>query len=303
MIIYYRYKEINKSKWDDCIKKSSNGIVYAFSWYLDIVCENWEALVEDDYETVFPLTAMKKYGINYLYQPFFAQQLGIFSINKINKTKIEQFLNKIPVKYKYIDISLNIQNSIDFVSNQFRKKVNITYELELFKPYEEIYQYFSTNTRRNVKKARESGIKIIEGIQPDDWIDLKKKVTKINLKVEHYNTLRKIILYSLSQKTGKILGAFNRKNKLCAAAFFITSHHKSIYLLSASDREIKNKGAMFLLIDHFIKTNSGQNLVLDFEGSNIEGLARFFSSFGATAKEYFRIKQNRLPWFVKFLKK
>ncbi|MCK4361546.1 MAG: hypothetical protein KAV70_07350, partial [Bacteroidales bacterium] len=81
MIKHLTYQQINKSKWDECIKKSFNGIIYGYSWYLDIVCKHWEALVENDYERVFPLTTGKKFGINYLYQPFFTQQLGVFSKN------------------------------------------------------------------------------------------------------------------------------------------------------------------------------------------------------------------------------
>ncbi|OIP03307.1 MAG: hypothetical protein AUJ97_04685 [Bacteroidetes bacterium CG2_30_32_10] len=59
-IRYLKHKEIDKDKWDNCIEKAFNGIIYAYSWYLDIVSENWDALIEDDYKTVFPLTQKKK---------------------------------------------------------------------------------------------------------------------------------------------------------------------------------------------------------------------------------------------------
>jgi hypothetical protein len=66
----------------NAIARSFNGIVYAYSWYLDIVSPGWDALVKDDYKSVMPLTWRKKYGIKYLYQPFFTQQLGVFSSDK-----------------------------------------------------------------------------------------------------------------------------------------------------------------------------------------------------------------------------
>ncbi len=41
-----------------------NGLIYAKSWYLDIVADQWDALVENDYEKIFPLVHRKKYGIH-----------------------------------------------------------------------------------------------------------------------------------------------------------------------------------------------------------------------------------------------
>jgi hypothetical protein len=43
-------------------------------------------------------------------------------------------------------------------------------------------------------------------------------------------------------------------------------------------------------------------MILDFEGSEIPGIARFFKSFGAEKFHYYRLKMNRLPWFIKLIK-
>ncbi len=79
MIKYLKHHEVAKDKWDECIDKAFNGIIYAYSWYLDLVSPEWEALIEDDYSIVFPLTQRNKNNINYLFQPVFTQQLGVFS--------------------------------------------------------------------------------------------------------------------------------------------------------------------------------------------------------------------------------
>ena len=66
MIHYLKHHRIDKARWDRCISKAVNSRVYACSWYLDLVCPGWEALVEEDYTSVFPLTSRWK-GIYYLY--------------------------------------------------------------------------------------------------------------------------------------------------------------------------------------------------------------------------------------------
>jgi hypothetical protein len=56
MIKYLKHKEINKEKWDKCISSSHNKIIYALSWYLDVVSPNWDGLIKGDYEAVMPIS-------------------------------------------------------------------------------------------------------------------------------------------------------------------------------------------------------------------------------------------------------
>ena len=61
-IQYLSHKEINKTKWDACILNAPNGLIYPYSFYLDHMAKNWDALVFGDYEAVMPLTWNKKYS-------------------------------------------------------------------------------------------------------------------------------------------------------------------------------------------------------------------------------------------------
>ena len=36
---------LNREKWDRCVERSINKKIYVLSWYLDIVCDNWDALI------------------------------------------------------------------------------------------------------------------------------------------------------------------------------------------------------------------------------------------------------------------
>lgn len=88
-IVHLTYDEIDRKKWDACIRQSLNGLIYAETVYLDHMAVNWDGLVLGDYEAVMPLTWKKKWGIKYLYQPAFFQQGGIFSSKKLNKVSID----------------------------------------------------------------------------------------------------------------------------------------------------------------------------------------------------------------------
>ena len=76
--------EIDKQKWDEVITRSPAETLYPYSWYLDAAAENWSALVMDDYRFIMPLIWKRKYGIRYIYQPYYTQQLGIFSQENVD---------------------------------------------------------------------------------------------------------------------------------------------------------------------------------------------------------------------------
>jgi hypothetical protein len=303
-IQYLKYNEIDKVKWDRCISNSFNGIIYAFSWYLDIVCDNWEALVQGDYIRVMPLTKNEKYRISYLYQPFFTQQLGVFSTQKLDQTVVAQFIKAIPSHFRYIDINLNSYN----ITHSLTCPINMrsTYQLDLIQTYDKIMGGYNSNVKRNLKKTVENKIIINHSVTPNEMVNLVKD--NLGGKISSFtdtsiSLMRNILSVSILHRFGQIIGAYTKDNTLCAGACFINSHNKSIYLLSASSETGKEERAMFGIIDYYIKLNAEKNLILDFEGSDVPGIARFYSSFGAIETKYPNIKINRLPWYLRIFKK
>src|ERR1039457_2865576 len=194
MIKYLSHSEVNKEKWDKCISDSVNRLVYAFSWYLDIVSPEWNALVENDYESVFALPCNRKAGINYIYQPYFAQQLGIFSRNLLTETLVDQFLKAIPVQYQFVEIHLNTLNKIDASHYECIKRTN--HELDLIHTYEMIFANYDQNTKRNTKKARQEKLIVSRKVEPDELITLFRENygrKEVKLHYAQYDILRRLI--------------------------------------------------------------------------------------------------------------
>jgi len=302
-INYLKQHEIDCKKWDNCIAGSINGIVYAYSWYLDVVNETWEALVFGDYETIMPLTYNKKYGISYLYQPPFSQQLGIFSSKNLSEEIVLSFIKSIPKKFSFVEINLNKFNLINPVYS-IKVKQNTTYELELIMDYESLFRRYRKNTIRNIRKAIQNKITIVSGLKPNDVIKLiNSSGNKQGFKEKDINILRRLIVGAGRKKSGQLYGAYTDKNNLCAVGFFVHSNKKVCFILSVANDEAKEAGAMFLLIDEFVKQYASRNMILDFEGSNIEGIARFYAGFGAKPFNYPAIKINKLFYPLRLIKR
>jgi hypothetical protein len=302
-IKYLKQKEIDIKKWDKCISGSINGLVYAYSWYLDVVNENWEALVYGDYEMVMPLTNNRKFGINYLYQPAFTQQLGIFSLKQLSEEIVREFIKAIPRKYKFVEINLNKFNVISS-QNNIKVQQKITYELELIRDYENIFRHYKKNTIRNIRKATKSKVAVVQGLQPNQVINLiTSSGNKQGYSENEINIIRRLIAASARKSSGLLYGAYSQYNNLCAAGLFVYSNSKACFILSVANDEAKQNGAMFLLIDEFIKQFASRNMILDFEGSMIDGIARFYAGFGAQAYNYPAIKINNLFFPLRLFKK
>lgn len=302
MIRYLKHQEINKLKWDECISNSPNGMIYGYSWYLDIVCPEWEALVEDDYTSVMPLPMGKKYGFTYTYPPSFTQQLGIFSLQAIPEERIMEFIAAIPTLYRYIEMNLNEKNGVD--SGALETNNHVTYVLDLNRPYAEIYSQYSTQTKRNLKKALSCSLTIVQSARPPKIIKLfsENRGMEQELPSAFYTILEQLIEALLSKGLVKVMGVNDKNNALCAGAFFIKSKNRDIFLFSGANESGYDSHAMTLLINNYIEENAGNPVLFDFEGSMDTDLARFYSGFGSIKTEFPTIRKSTLPAPVKWIK-
>jgi hypothetical protein len=301
-IQYITRDKINTAKWDSCIDTAANGLIYAHSFYLDHMAKQWDALVLDDYEAVMPLTWNKKYGIVYLYQPFLTAQLGVFGKN-ISAEILEQFLNAIPSKFKYWDLYLNHKNV--FTLKNFELYPRSNYVLDLDKSYEEIYTDYRENIIRNIKKAEQMNCHAGKGFDPEKVIDLAVQQMKTYSGESKENVSRFRTLYKFlhTKQQATTYGIFSAKDELLASCVFFFSHNRAYYILVGNHPNGRTIGASHALIDAFIKDHAGKKMILDFEGSDIRNLAFFYSSFGATEEKFAGIKLNKLPFYLKWMKK
>ena len=330
-IQYLYQKEIYKEKWNACIDKAPNGLIYGYSFYLDQMAKHWDGLVlskglhsENDYEAVMPLTWNKKYGIHYLYPPFLAAELGVFGKN-LNAELIEAFFRSVPKKFKYWDISLNYGNVFDPITiglKNFKLHKRSNYVLDLNKSYEELYKAFNENIQRNIKKAEQAGCIVQKNFNVEEVIQLALLQMRSYAKGGNENAerFRKLYKYLHENKQAITYGVFSKENKLLSSCVFFFSHNRAYYILvgnhpdarltgarrnGSSGRAVgqgKVVGTSHAVINGFIKDHAGKKLLLDFEGSDIPGLARFYKSFGAVEEKYAAIKLNRLPFYLKWMK-
>jgi len=289
LIQHLQNKSIDYCRWDDCITQSHNHLTYAYSWFLDIVSPNWEALVSEDYQYIMPLPVKSRYGIPYLVQPVLTQQLGIYSQKKIDEGIVEEFIKRIP----YFSYELNLNED-----NFYSKAIILpNFILNLFGSYDQISLCFTKNTKRNIDKATKFNLKIQSELSADTFLSFYFSVDKHFISPKQ-PILDKLIKKGICENALTLYGVYSEKNELIAALCILCTGNRITYLLPVSNTQGKNSSAMFYLIDYIIRSEAGKEKILDFEGSRIEGIARLYRGFGAKYQPYYILKKFRPSFFI-----
>lgn len=294
---YLHNSEIDLKKWDQTMHQAPNSRVYAESWYLDIVAPDWYGLIFGDYEYIMPVISAKKWGIRYAYQPQYSQQHGIFPAPEKEISAL--FWIFLQNQFKYFQIAINSKNI--YIPENLRVEKRNNHTLSLNDAYKTIQRHYSNHAKRYVQKAHRE-VDILERISAHDFLNLKVKHAQKGFSNTHAKALKLIVTKSMNHGSGIVYGAYSKRNELLAAAFFIRERHRLNYLNSVSSEEGKEHRAMYAILDKFIQDYQGSGFILDFEGSDIEGVARFFKGFGATTETYKLVTQNKLPRILKVLK-
>jgi hypothetical protein len=304
MIRYLRHNQIDKTRWDNCIENSFNKLPYAFSWYLDIVSPNWDALVYDEYLAVMPLTKRKKYGIQYLYQPVICQQLGVFSTIDKDVFNIDQFINAIPKQFKLAEININSKNSLPDDLRDVCTTKRINYLLPLKDEYCTLQRRYSKNHRKNINKFKaQVSEHEIYNVDSTEFYD--KKLGFINKWKNRIPQSSKQTYYEILKNledSGKMKSYFvydNQKNLLAGICYIYVNEMVTIQTFVTKIG--RKSGVLYFMIDRFIKENSPSDLTIDFMGSMIPGVAYWNNGFGSNVSNYEYIRLNRLPKLIKLI--
>ena len=293
-------KEINIEKWNECISNATNGLIYSYSFYLDVICDNWDAFVINDYKAVMPLPWRRKAGIKYLYAPAFIQQLGVTGSHEIFDE--EELLQRIKKLFRYGDIFFNYSHSLTAIPAL--NKTN--YILQLNHPFHELEQGFSNVLKKNLKAAKKNGLQISSSHSHQLIIEIFQN--KYQNRVPHvhnidYKNFSKLCDELLSQNMLATRTIQNKEKEILAALILVMDNKRIYNLINHITANGRKLMANHLLLCEVLKEFSGSNLLFDFEGSDLPGVKEFYEYFGPVNQPYFHYHFNYLPFPLNLVKK
>ncbi len=292
---YLTRKQVDEGLWNGCIDKSPNGLIYARTEYLDRLAGKWDALVLGDYDSIMPLTGNKKYGASYLYQPAFCQQLGI--IGECGILTVQDFLGKAMEIFPFAEINLNYSNEVMGAS------VHNNFILDLGSSYEDISDRYSNDLKKNLQRCKQSNLEYRSSENMSDAVSIYQKTYGKrfpHVRDEHYRSLEN---FCRSYPKNYLVREVWFEENLMSTVLCLSDSKRIYFLMSTTLPDGRNREANHFLIDHLIREYSGKPLLLDFEGSDIPGIAGFYKNFGAVNQPYPGIAWNRLKWPWSMFKK
>lgn len=291
-LVRLKRHQIDEQKWDQLISNSNPSLPYGYCYYLDAVAENWEAIVLNDYEAVLPLVWLRKWGVKCLYQPYYCQQLGFFSKQKLSPETLKQML-AFTKNFPFAQINLNVSAQSIAAECGLVTKKNLL--LPLQSTYVEIKTKFSDNHKRNIAKAEKSNWRFseIEDVQQFQKFYLQNiNPQKENFKPKHRKIFNRLTQELMEKKVAKIFVVYSGTHALQAACMMLLHQHRLINVMNTSSQEGKKNGGSHFLFSNIIRQYANSPYVLDFEGSSIAGIARFYEGFGAQPETFFMYRST-----------
>ena len=260
--------------------------------------DNWGALVMGDYEFIMPIpyTVKKKQSI--LYQPFFSQQLNILGKKLPSVEVISHFISSIPPKFKLAQFNFPnylIQNITDYEIEEV-----VCQYLDLNQEHEAVSSEYSTNAKRQIKKAIKNELKVTETRDLEVFMPLFKETVgdKLGFLEDNYSRLHKLMNVGLHLNKGRLL-TVQKGDEVLSMGYFFIQNNRITYLKGASTIQGRDIGAMYYLMDYMIQEYSKSKRVFDFGGSKVSSIAEFYKKLGAKDQTYLSFSKNDLPWLLK----
>lgn len=240
---------------------------------------------------MLPLPRGKGIGdLRQINRPPFTQQLGPFGKN-LSSADVTQLLNNLPGNGISFRIPLSELVEDLSVPEGFSSRLRCNMVLDIAPGYEKIQESFHRVLRR---KLRKHGRATLSPADPDLIIDLYRQSAglKAGLKEKHYAIIKRLINAALANNAAVCCRLDDPETGLLAAGFFPFYRGRLINTFASSTAVGYKKEGMTRLIVELIYAYGGPGQLLDFEGSDLTGVAEFFSSFGPDRKDYTEVSRT-----------
>lgn len=290
---------ISDVEWNDWVGASGSA-AYMNSAYLDAVAPGWGALHWPD-GLVFPMWPRWWGPIRQYRQPWFVQHLSLMSSGTCEGISVPQLAQRLsdalngPIAGARL-LEFQVDEGLPDAGQippGWKVWARTTYRLSLNK--QDLRAGYSTHHRRHIRPV--DGLTFTKSLETGAFLNMLKQqmAQKAALTASQFWALERLLPGLLSGQQGELWTLYQGDSLMCGC-LLLRSGPRLIYQLAASSPASMNIGGMHRLIDHLLHHPEFKGLEFDFEGSDLPGLQRFYSGFGATPHTYTRwVRDDRHP--------
>lgn len=282
--------------------------LFSQSWWLDAVAPgSWgEATVEGDGRIAARLPwARERLPIRGVHltrlgsprlTPFLAPMLDLGSGKHVTRLArehrlLEALLDDLPA-FDYLSYTFDpsFTNWLPFYWKGLTGSLRATYILDDVTDLDAIWRGMSDKTR-NVIRTAEPVLEIREDESAERLAEaltstFERQGRRMPFSPEMLERLHRAVR---DRGAGTILSAGDEQGRMHGALMVVWDDDRAYYLTGGAITDLRRSGAQSLLLWHAIRLAAERVSVFDFEGSMIEGVARFFRGFGSRPCPYLHV--------------
>lgn len=279
---------IDKQKWDACINNSINGLVYAYSWYLDSCVEKWDALILGNYEAVMPLPLIRRQGKWKIQSMKALAQLGIFSDMLPDEATTTLFLNELSKRYTRWELPFNSMNPLRISGHE--STIKYTYSKDL------IYSSAVHKRMAGCVDSQDDNMSVNKGAQPEVILNFVLRVYGNNISSAEILALRRMIAFSNRYGFGTAYSVYSATNNNIGLGYLIRFRNRLYLLFCISDKNTDKQNVLQKILNKIYADFENQDYVLECNACSNESFQHLLvkNGFSATSYAFF---QKRRKWF------
>lgn len=284
-------RDIDEQAWNAAVMDSP----YGLTWWLDAVTEgHWYGLVLGDYRLVLPVAlspAPLRRVLRLVNGAAFTQHAGPFGQG--TPQELALLLDAIPRAWTIRKLAL-YQTELTVLP---RRKLSLTersnHELNLNLPYRAIAKGYRADLRR---KLRDHPPASLTGWDVSGFMAFYRQHTgsRFGMGQAEYAAQERLLLASTGHGEGQLYRLDDALGAPIAGLFIARRGQRLVNLMASSSKAGFREHGMARLLDGVIRDNAGQETLLDFEGSDLPGVATFFRGFGAVRVPYLNLADQSL---------
>lgn len=288
--------------------------LYLQAEWLDIVCVNgmdWDVVfsydAKNNIQGFWPYVFKQQLFWKKITMPSFTPYMGprllypknlkeyerISFENKVLKELYEKVPTFSEIKFKW---SRDYSNWLAFYWKGFKQQTSYTYLIQDTSDTDFIFNQFKKSIQRQIRKAS-GNLQIRVAESTEDVIRmLEMSLAASSKHLVDKEILKKLHQFAHSKRQSCILEAVDSNEKVIGAIYLIWDQQEMLYLYGGYDDQMNDSGAMPLLFWNALQKAHELELSFNFEGSMLEGVERFFRSFGAIQTPVFTLEKTSFPY-------
>lgn len=295
--------------YDRALRDSPHVCLWQQPWWLDAVCpEGWQALCltrGGRLVAALPYVEVRRMGFAAWWTPPLTKSLGPWLEPRTMKhvkwaahetDALSQLAAAIPRHIYYSQTwSADRQNWLPFYWRGFRQTTVYTYRLDLTPGEEHLWQGLSESTRRSIRKAQSTGIRVSD----DGDAKILHKLSGASFERQGFaspyseSVVARLVAESHRRKSGTVFLARTAGGEPCAAALVVRDAGTAYYVMGGADPSLRQGGVQDLLLWTSIRDSAKRVQTFDFEGSMVPSIERSFRGFGGRLTPLLKVEGSR----------